>query len=219
MVQGQGPFPACEGTYSMTERLQPMLVLLLLCCSREVTAQKAYTSYEDFNAWRALVPELREARSCNLTVAGHDLWAHGQLRLPAETFLRGDLRHTGSEEWAVPFADGDDAAPCSYVLVTTRHPEGWQRLLLQRVLLEDSASGFALVWNEREQAIGIDFGKRRRVTSPATLVWQDGWVLEAKAGYVIDLVLVSQIIGWVQARRRFEYRRSATPEEWDVDHR
>ncbi len=201
----------------MNEKLGATLIPLLLCCWRGAPAQRAHTSYDTFNAWRSLVPELQDARACNLTVVGHELWAQGQLRMPAETFLHGDFRHTGSEDWAVPLANGDDAAPCAYVLVTTRSLDGWQRLVLQPILSEDNLSGFDLVWNEREQAIGIDRGRRRRITSPATLVWQDGQVVEAKAGYVIDLVLVSQIIAWVQEQGRFEYRRSAPPEEWDVD--
>ena len=193
------------------------VVMLALCLGRAAPAQTAYTSYETFEGWRSLVPELHQPRVCNLTVAGHELWAHRQLRLPAETFLHGDLRRTGGDDWAVPFADGDDGAPCAYVLVTTRGPDGWQRLLLQPVPLEDRSSGFNLVWNERERAIGIDHGQRKRVTSPATLVWQDGLVIEAKAGYVLDLVLVTEIIEWVAERGRFEYRRAVPPEEWDGD--
>jgi len=191
--------------------------MLVLGLWRAAPAQTAYTSYETFEAWRSLVPELRQPRVRNLTVAGHELWAHGQLRLAAEMFLHGDLRRTGGDDWAVPLADGDDAAPCAYVLVTTRGPDGWQRVFLQPVALEDRSSGFNLVWNQLERAIGIDHGQRKRVTSPATLVWEHGRVIEAKAGYVLDLVLVTEIIEWVADRGRFEYRRAVPPEEWDAD--
>ncbi len=192
------------------------LAVFALYLVRAAPAQKAYTSYEILEAWRSLVPELHQARVCNLTVVGHELWAQGQLRMPEETFLRGDFRHTGVEDWAVPLVDGGDTSPCAYVLLTTRNAGGWQRLLLQPVALEDSLSGFSLLWNEREQAIGLDFGKRKRVTSPATLVWQDGLVVEAKAGYVLEFALISQIINWVGKHNRLEYRRVASPEEWDA---
>src|SRR5438093_13598543 len=54
--------------------------MLVLCLGRAAPAQTAYTSYEMFEAWRWLVPELHQPPVCNLTVARHELWAHGQLR-------------------------------------------------------------------------------------------------------------------------------------------
>ncbi|MGH2374949.1 MAG: hypothetical protein ACRDIC_15980 [bacterium] len=178
-------------------------------------AQRAYLDFSTFQEWRALVPELPDARVCNLTIAGHQLWASGQLRMPLERFLHGEFRTEGLVDWAVELSARPDTEPCEYLLVVTNEAGAWRRLLLERIELEEGTAGFTVVWNPQAQALGIDFSHRKRLTAAATMTWQDGAVVRSQPGYVVERRIIRQRCSWEVDVRRFRCSRSAMPEEWD----
>ncbi len=178
-------------------------------------AQQGYLDYATFEAWQSLVPELPNARVCGLTIAGHNLWATGQLRMPVERFLHGEFRTPGTIDWAVELSSHADPSPCQYLLVVTQEAGAWRRLLFERVELEKAANGFTVVWNPQAQALGVDFGHRKRLTAVATMTVRDGVVVEAQPGQVIERRLILQRCSWDPDAHRFRCVRLAIPEEWD----
>ncbi|MGH7562044.1 MAG: hypothetical protein ACRENB_13620, partial [Gemmatimonadales bacterium] len=193
-----------------------LLLAGLLAFPSFALAQRTYLDFSTFQAWRALVPELPDARVCSLTNAGHRLWASGQLRMPLERFLHEEFRTQGLVDWAVELSAGPDAEPCEYLLVVTNEAGVWRRLLLERIELEEGSTGFTVVWNPQGKALGIDFGHRKRLTAAATMTWQDGAVVRSQPGYVVERRLIRQRCRWEGDVQRFRCSRSAVPEEWDL---
>ena len=198
--------------------LHNVIILCLFLCSWITSAEKEYVDYQAFKAWRSLAPELANVRVTGLTQDGHDLWAKGELRMPAEGFLRGDFRSTGNEDWVVDLetGGGKDQRPAQHLLIVTRQANEWKRLFLHKIEPEDGVSGTP-VWSREGQAIGMDFGKTRRVTAPATMTWGNGEVVHATAGYVIEKRLISQIIRWNPKANAFVYEKRPEPEEWETE--
>lgn len=195
-----------------------LFLSFLLLGSRGLFAADRYVDFSTFRAWRSLAPELAGARVCGLTNAGHELWEKGELRLPATQCLEGDFNRDGREDRAVLLEVGNDPSPCDHVLLVGRRKDGcWERLFLQRIDLEEDAPAAALLWDGKRAAIGIDSGKRKGITSPATMTWKDGKVVEARAGYVLEKKLIFQSIRWNEERKRFEFAKTAVPEEWGSD--
>ena len=189
------------------------LASLTACFGDEERHEKEYVSFETFATWRSLVPEVSGARVCSLTKSGHELWEQGQLRIPASRFLKGDVNGDGREEWVIDLAGPEDEGVCDHLLITDQVNRQWRRVFLQRVKLEGDAQGFAPLLSRPRQAIGIDFGKRRRDTRPATMSWPDG---QGQTGFVIEYALISQSVRWNPQSSSFEYRQAAKPEEWDT---
>lgn len=202
---------------SSPQGLCAILLALPIAVPEGALPQKDYLEYHTFQQWRSLIPELREARVCGLTIAGHRLWANGQLRMPAERFVHGEFRKEGIVDWAVELSSGPDTAPCRHLLVVTHEAGAWRRLLLLPIELEAGTAGFTVIWSPQARALGIDFGHRKRLTAPATMTWQDGRVVKAKAGYVIERRLIRQRCSWSPEDRRFECLSLAIPEDWDLE--
>jgi hypothetical protein len=59
----------------------------------------------------------------------------------------------------------------------------------------------------------IDTGERRRLTAPATLRWEDGRVLHATPGFVIEVRLIRHVLWWRADGSRVEYERLTVPLE------
>lgn len=174
----------------VSDQLAVRPVLHFVVGPGRAVAQHAHLGYSTFEAWRALVPEIAGARVCGLTIAGHELWAAGQLSMPLHRFLHGDFRTSGSLDWAVELSAHGDDRPCRYLLVVTQGAGVWRRLLLEPVKLEDGAAGFTVVWSPELRALGVDLGHRKRLTAPATLTFENGSVVRAQAGYVIERLLI-----------------------------
>jgi hypothetical protein len=193
-------------------------LILSLLASDKLVAQdpKEYLDYQTFQSWLFLVPDLKNARLCNLTRAGHDLWASGELRVPASTVLHGDFSVTGRTDWVIQLAAGADEISCRYVLIATRRGGStWQRLLLHTFQPEDTPLGFAPLWNQKKGVIGFDSGIRKRYSSPATMTWSESGIERSTAGYVLEKKLVYHGVRWNQTKRIYEYERYKAPEEWD----
>ena len=176
----------------------------------EEAPKQGYLELATLSAWQRLTPELADAEVCNLTPAGHALWATGQLRLP-DPSLAGDFNADGVDDRAIRLRHGGEDRPCEYVLLVTRTQQGWVLLHLQRIEVDEHAAG-DLLWIVHQQAIGIDSGQTERFTRPATM-WSNGTGGGSSAGYVIDVKLVYHTIQWNLTRQRFEYQRLAVPEK------
>lgn len=106
----------------------------------------AYLDFATFKSLTALVPEVSRPRIVGLTEDGHSLWAQGQLRLPAAGhFAQGDFTHSGMQDAALLFEDGDRR----YLLVAGGSGNGWFRKAL---IVLHGESG--LIWDGMVIRIG-----------------------------------------------------------------
>lgn len=188
-------------------------VLVVLALGEQLPAQERYLDFHTFRALQSLAPELVGARLCSLTQVAHELWERGQLRVPETGIVKGDYKGDGHEHWAILLAAGPNAERCTWVLIATRAGDRWRRLLLQQLEVDDRVVGIDLLWDETRRAIGIDLGERKRITAPATLRSQDGRVVEARPGYVIEARLISHFIRWDDQLNQFKYEIRLLPEE------
>lgn len=176
--------------------------------------QTRYLPFEMFRGWQGLVPEAAEIRLCGLTRAGHVLWAQGQLRVPLSPGAVAVGALTPDQElWAVLLEVGDEPAPCDRVLVLTRSGWTWQRLAWHRLDLDPGTVATAVLWDAARGAVLIDTGERKRLTAPATLRWEGGWVVQATPGFVVDVRLVRHVLWWRADAQRFEYEPLSLPIE------
>ena len=198
-------------------RVVPVVLVVALTFAEPRLASArpyGYLPIEMWRAWQRLVPEAAEIRLCGLTRAGHELWAQGQLRVPLSpgAVAVGALA-PDQELWAVLPEVGDEPVPCDRVLVLARSGWTWQRLAWQRLDLDPGVVPTGVLWDATRAAVLIDTGERRRLTAPATLRWEDGRVLHATPGFVIEVRLIRHVLWWRADGPRFEYERLTVPLE------
>ncbi len=163
-----------------------------------------YIDFRTFQALRGLVPELGQVRFAGLTQAGIELWEQGQLRVPvAGNFLRQDVNRDGTADCAILLEAPAGSAVDSYIVLASPTPRGWTRLHVQRL---DGPAGIR--WDERRQAIEIDTGIRRRVTSPATMRSESGRVVGGRYGYTVEIRLPGYL-RWSPGTAGFDYAGAA----------
>ena len=185
--------------------------------STALVAPRDYVGFETFAAWTALVPEVNRALFCGLTPVAHDMWAQGSLRMPADSFLRGDVTGTGREDWIVPLTNDREGKGCTHLLIVSRGQQGWQRLFFARIQKPKPGGSFGVLLSRKEHAVAVDLGDRERVTGPATLTWQNGKVIESRAGFVIEKTKIWEYARWNPSGNSYDYVYLATPEEWEIE--
>ncbi len=163
-----------------------------------------YLDFRTFKALRDLVPELGPVRFAGLTEAGIELWEQGQMRVPvAGNFLMGDLNRDRKPDCAILLEASTGNTVDVYIVLASPTTRGWTRLFLQRL---DGPAGMR--WDERRQAIEIDTGVRRRVTSPATMRSEGGRTVGGSYGYAVDIRFPGYL-RWNPEAARFDYARPA----------
>ena len=172
-------------------------------CEGDLTGGR-YLDFRTFKALRDLVPELGQVRFAGLTEAGLDLWEQGQMRVPvAGNFLREDVNRDGKVDCAILLEAPAGTSVDFYIVLASPTPRGLIRLVLLRL---DGPGGMR--WDERRQAIEVDTGVRKRVTSPATMRSEGGRTVGGSYGYSVDLRLPGYL-RWSPEAARFDYARPA----------
>lgn len=193
------------------------VVLSFASCSTALAAPRDYVAFETFAAWTTLVPEVNRPLLGGLTAVAHDMWAQGSLRMPAEGFVRGDVAGTGREDWIIPLTHDKEGKGCTHLLIVTRKQQGWLRLFFARIQKPNPGGSYGVLLSRKKHAVAVDLGDRERVTRPATLTWQDGRVIESKAGFVIEKTRIWEYAWWTPSANSYEYVYLATPEEWEIE--
>lgn len=134
------------------------VVFLWFCAPLGLAHAGPHLEYKTFLALTALAPEVQIPRLVGgLTEAGHDLWARGQARIPAEPhFVEADLDRDGKMDAALLFRGGNK----HYLLVAGRSGrrferkalftlEGQERLLLEEGMLKLEPPEAFLEWDSR----------------------------------------------------------------------
>ncbi len=102
-------------------------LFLVLTASRICAQEGYYLEYETFRALTALVPDAADPGLANLTDGGFQLWAAGQMRLPAVGHLvEGDFNSDGLPDAALVFRSRDHW----YLLIASRTQGQWARQAL-----------------------------------------------------------------------------------------
>lgn len=190
-------------------------LMWLLLVPSALLARGPYVAHATYQEWLRLLAEERSLQICGLTTEAHRLWAQGQLRLPEEMFLRGDLSGTGRTDWLVRLrSPTSETAPCDYVLIVAQTDAGWQRLFFDEVA--PAGSSWEPLWSSQRKAIGLDVGQRRRRSAPAQMTWSDGtrWF---KAGYVVEDAFISARIEWNGHKGTYEYKQVESGEWWEIE--
>ncbi|MGQ0549295.1 MAG: hypothetical protein ACT4PY_06470 [Armatimonadota bacterium] len=175
----------------------------LRLCVRDAVGER-YLDFRIFKALRDLVPELGPVRFAGLTEAGLELWEQGQMRVPiAGNFLKEDVNRDGKVDCAILFEARAGSTVDFYIVLASPSLRELTRLFLLR--LEGPAG---MGWDKRRQAIEIDTGVRRRVTSSATMRSEGGRIVGGSYGYAVDIRLPAYL-RWNPEAARFDYARPA----------
>ena len=95
--------------------------------------------------------------------------------------------------------------------------QGWQRLFFARIQKPKPGGSFGVLLSRKEHAVAVDLGDRERVAGPATLTWQNGKVIESRAGFVIEKTKIWEYARWNPSGNSYDYVYLATPEEWEIE--
>lgn len=124
------------------------------------------------------------------------------MRVPvAGNVLGGDFNRDGTADCAILLEAPTGTTVDVYIVLASLTKRGWTRLLLQRV---DRPAGMR--WDERRQAIEIDTGVRKRVTSAATMRSEGGRIVGGSYGYAVDIRLPGYL-RWDPEATSFNYAR------------
>src|SRR5438067_1237209 len=123
------------------------IVLFNACiaCAAEPTR---YITYALFQKLTSLSPEIKNPRLVTVTDYGFNLWAKGQMRIPAQgNLLEADLNGDGGKETALAFKSGTT----NYLLLAKSVGSNWQKVALLKPKTIDG-----LQWNGRSLMLDRD---------------------------------------------------------------
>ena len=194
------------------------MLLIFVSSSTALAASRNYVTFGIFAEWRTLVPEVNRPLFCGLTPVAHDMWAQGELRMPADGFVHRDITRTGREDWVIPLTDDKEGKGCTHLLIVTRgQGGGWQRLFFSRITKLNSGGSYGVLLSRKKGAVAVDLGDRERVTRPATLSWHNGKVIKSSYGFVIEKTRIWEYARWNPLDNMYDYVHLAEPEEWEIE--
>jgi hypothetical protein len=166
-----------------------------------------YFDYNEFEAVRALDPNMTEARLCGMNKACMKLWRNGDMLATEHGMVvRADFNGDGQTDIAVALEkDHPDSLDVIdyYVIAAARSKDGGLRLM-ETVPFPPGHSIVEMLWDDKKHAISVDTGERQLVSQSTVTMLGSGNILGGLSKKTGEVEIRLTFLNWDSKTRKFD---------------
>lgn len=167
----------------------------------------AYFDYNEFEAVRALDPNMSNARLCGMNKVCMKLWKNGEMLATEHGMVvRADFNGDGQTDIAVALEKDHSASETSldyFVIAAARAKDGGLRFM-ETVPFGTGHPIIELFWQEPKRAIGVDTGERQFYSQSTVTVLGSGNILGGLSKKTGEVEARLTYLNWDTKSRKFD---------------